>query len=81
MYPLREDFEPAIIEFIERLKHHTEINVRVNPTATHVFGEYTKVMQILQREIKLSFEKYNRVVFAFKVLNGDLEHSLDGMGL
>ncbi|GAB5538248.1 MAG: hypothetical protein Salg2KO_03510 [Salibacteraceae bacterium] len=81
MYPLREDYEPAIIEFINKIKSVDGVTVKVNPTATHFFGDYDLVMETLQKTIKYSFEKYDKVVFAMKVLHGDLEKSLEGKAL
>lgn len=81
MYPLREDYEPAIIDFINDLKSNNELRIRVNPTATHVFGEFTMVTAAVNASIQRVFEKYGKVVFAMKVLNGDLEDSLEGKNL
>ena len=81
MYPLREDYEPSIIEFINHIKTAEDITVKVNPSATHLFGDYDSVMNSLQETIKFSFQKYGKVVFAMKVLHGNLEYSLEGKNL
>ena len=81
MYPLREDYEPSIIEFINHIKTAEDITVKVNPSATHLFGDYDRVMNSLQETIKFSFQKYGKVVFAMKVLHGNLEYSLVGKNL
>tara|TARA_B100000809_G_C15126050_1_gene526257 strand:- start:1123 stop:1371 length:249 start_codon:yes stop_codon:yes gene_type:complete len=71
-YPLNADYEPPILDFITRLNSHQNITVKTNATSTHVVGDYDEVMIILQKEIKLSFEKYGKAIFVMKVLNGDL---------
>lgn len=71
-YPLNVDYEPPILDFITRLNAHQNITVKTNATSTHVVGDYDDVMVILQKEIKLSFEKYGKAIFVMKVLNGDL---------
>lgn len=81
MYPLHENYEPAIIEFINNIKQVDGLLVKVNPTATHIFGEFDLVFESLKTVIKQSFEKYGKVVFAIKVLNGNLENSLEGKNL
>lgn len=81
MYPLRDEYEPAIIEFINDLKAIDGLSIKVNPTATHIFGEYVIVFDSLKDCVRRSFEKYGKVVFAMKVLNGDLEKSLEGKDL
>jgi uncharacterized protein YqgV (UPF0045/DUF77 family) len=81
MYPLRENYEPAIFEFIQKVKQVEGLIVKANPTATHIFGEYNLVFSTLNSEIKRSFETYGKAVFAMKVLSGDLENSLDGKNL
>ncbi len=71
-YPLNADYEPPILDFIERLNTHPNITVKTNATSTHVVGNYDEVMMVLQKEIKASFEKYGKAIFVMKVLNGDL---------
>ena len=71
-YPLNADYEPPILDFIGRLNAHENITVKTNATSTHVVGDYDEVMNILQKEIKASFEKYGKAIFVMKVLNGDL---------
>lgn len=81
MYPLREDYETAILSFIHNVKAEKGVEVIVNPTATHLFGEYDLVMKTLQIHVKRSFQNYGKAVFAFKVLNGNLRDSLKGKNL
>lgn len=71
-YPLNENYEPPILDFINRLNQHGNILVKTNATSTHVVGDYDEVMPILQGEIKLSFEKYGKAIFIMKVLHGEL---------
>ena len=72
-YPLNADYEPPIIDFIERLNANKNVLVKTNATATQVVGEFEEVMSLLQAEIKSSFEKYGKAIFVMKVLNGDLD--------
>lgn len=72
-YPLDANYEPPILDFIERLKSVPSIKVKTNFTSTHVIGDYDEVMQLLNREMKLSFEKYGKVIFVMKVLHGELD--------
>jgi len=71
-YPLNENYEPPILDFINRLNQHQNITVKTNATSTHVVGDYDVVMPILQQEIKTSFEKYGKVIFVIKVLHAEL---------
>jgi len=71
-YPLNADYEPPILDFINRLNTIQKITVKTNATSTHITGDYDEVMSILQKEIKVSFEKYGKAIFVMKVLNGDL---------
>ena len=71
-YPLSEDYEPKILDFIERLNAYNDITVKTNVTSTHVTGLYDEVMTIVQKEMKYSFEKYGKAIFVVKILMGDL---------
>lgn len=71
-YPLNSDYEPIIIDFIERCQA-SGIKVKVNATSTHLQGDYDLVMETIQKEIKTSFEKYGKMIFVVKVLLGELD--------
>jgi uncharacterized protein YqgV (UPF0045/DUF77 family) len=71
-YPLNADYEPPILDFINRLKEVEGLKIQVNATSTHIGGEYNLVMETLQQEIRTSFERYGKMIFVIKVLNGDL---------
>ena len=72
-YPLNEYYEEPILDFINRIKKQTNIKVKVNATATHIAGDYDEIMELLQKEIKHSFETYGKAIFVIKILNGALE--------
>ncbi|MDT8413180.1 MAG: YkoF family thiamine/hydroxymethylpyrimidine-binding protein [Vicingaceae bacterium] len=72
-YPLNADYIPPIQDFIDRINTHANITVKVNATSTHIVGEIDEVMPIIQQEIKTSFEKYGKMIFVMKVLNGALD--------
>lgn len=71
-YPLNADYEPPILDFINRLKAIEGLKIQVNATSTHIGGDYNLVMETLQQEIRTSFERYGKMIFVMKVLNGDL---------
>ena len=72
-YPLNENYEAPILDFIERLNAYKGIEVKTNATATHLVGDYDRVMKIVQDEIKHSFEKYGKSIFVMKILLGALD--------
>lgn len=74
MYPLHEEYEPPIIDFIEQMKKHQGIEVRVKNLSTELFGEYDLVTAALHDEIKKSFQKFGKASFVMKVLQGDLRN-------
>jgi uncharacterized protein YqgV (UPF0045/DUF77 family) len=55
-YPLREEYIPPILGFIDRLKSYSELQIRSNGISTHIFGNYKQVMNALTIEIEKSFE-------------------------
>jgi uncharacterized protein YqgV (UPF0045/DUF77 family) len=72
-YPLTEAYEAQIIDFIERMKQHNDIVVKVNTTSTHLVGDLDVVMSALNQEINTSFEKFGKMIFVVKILKGALE--------
>lgn len=74
MYPLHDDYEPPILDFIEKMRQHEGIEVRMKNLSTELYGEYDLVWSALQQEIKHSFNKYGKASFVMKVLQGDLRN-------
>jgi len=71
-YPLKEEFKPAILDFIKRINTYTELTAQTNGMSTQVFGEYKYVMNALTCEIEKSFALPHSV-FVMKVINADLK--------
>ena len=68
LYPLADDFIPPIADFIERLNAHAGLKVVTNSMSTQVFGEYTRVFEVLAVECRRTFEEAGKSVFAIKLL-------------
>ena len=71
LYPLADDFIPAIDDFIARLNARPELTVHTNPVSTRVGGDYDAVWDALKAEIRTSFEREGKAVFVLKVLHAD----------
>ena len=72
MYPLTTDYKSAISNFIKRLRKHPFITIETNGISTQVFGDYKRVMNAINTEIKNTFTKEGKVVFNMKVIKGNL---------
>jgi uncharacterized protein YqgV (UPF0045/DUF77 family) len=68
--PLQDNYELAVIRFIKSLRA-SGLKVLENPLSTQVYGEYNKVMQLLQQEIRSSLENMEQGVFTIKVVKTD----------
>ena len=68
--PLQDDFEPAIIHFIKRLRA-SKLKVLENPLSTQVYGEYDDVMEVLNEEIKEAFELIDKGLLYMKIVKSD----------
>ncbi len=68
MYPLAEEYLPAIQAFIDRVRSNDKLQVLTNTMSTQVFGELDEVFRTLQQEIRASFEEGPRAVFVTKFL-------------
>ncbi len=77
LYPLKEDYIPAIAEFIDRISQHPQISVTRNDLSTQLFGDYDKIMDILKKEIRYSWETWGKGVFVIKFLMDDLRGLAD----
>ena len=70
MYPFREEFRPAIKEFIARLNSYEELKIATGDTSTVIIGEYQLVMQTLTELMQWSHDEHGRAVFVAKFLPG-----------
>jgi uncharacterized protein YqgV (UPF0045/DUF77 family) len=72
LYPLAEEYIPAIKEFIERVQRYPEVAVVRNDLSTQLYGNYELIMDLLKVEVRLSWEKYGKSIFVIKLLGDDL---------
>ncbi len=68
--PIQDDYEPIIIDFIKAMRN-SGLTVLENPLSTQVYGEYDKVMQILQEEVQVAFEAMDRGLLHMKIVKSD----------
>lgn len=68
--PLQDDYEPAIINFIRKLRS-SGLTVIENPLSTQVYGDYDRVMELLNEEIKTAFEEIDRGLIYMKIVKSD----------
>ncbi len=68
--PLQDDFEVHIISFIKKLRI-SGLTILENPLSTQVFGEYNKVMDVLQTEIEIAFELMDKGLLHMKLVKYD----------
>ena len=68
--PLQDNYEPAIIDFIKKLRA-SGLTILENPLSTQVYGDYDKVMGILNREMKTALESVERGLLFIKIVKSD----------
>lgn len=68
--PLQDDYEPAIIDLIKNLRA-SGLRVSENALSTQVFGDYDKVMEVLQEEMKTALEAVERGLIYIKIVKSD----------
>ena len=77
LYPLSDDYIPAIKEFIERVSAYEGVAVKRNDLATQLFGDYDTIMDLLKIEIRRSWETHGEGIFVIKFLLNDLRGLAD----
>lgn len=69
LYPLDQEYIPYIRDFIERLNTNENLFVETTHTSTLVSGEYDYLMQVIQIEMKKTYEQVGQAIFVCKFLN------------
>lgn len=77
LYPLKDDFIPAVADFIERIANYPGVNVVRNDLATQLYGDYEQIMDLLKTEIRHSWQTHGKGVFVIKFLMDDLRGLAD----
>jgi len=70
LYPLQEEYEPAIQDFIRALRE-SGLRMMETPLSTLVFGSYDEVMRVVTREMKETLGHLPDGVFQLKVVSGN----------
>ncbi len=66
LYHLTENFIPYIDDVIGRLKNQEGITLSNNELSTQIYGEYDRVMNSINQEMKLTFQSNIKLVFVAK---------------
>lgn len=77
LYPLADDYIPAIKEFIDRVGNYESVAIKRNDLSTQLFGDYDEIMDILKVEIKRSWQTHGKGIFVIKFLLDDLRGLAD----
>jgi len=70
MYPLRDDFEEPVRDFIRVLRKSPFV-VEENGLSTQVFGDYLEIMAYLNKHIHQALLNEKNCVFALKIVTDD----------
>ena len=69
LYPLVADYEPPIIDFIQRLNQYSGFDIHTNQLSTQLSGDYDQIMSALTQCMKESLASDTTMSFVLKVLN------------
>ena len=71
MYPLQDEYRPKIKDFLDVINTCEEVEIRSSNMSTRIFGDYQVVTELLNSAMRQSMEKYGKIVFVCKYLQGD----------
>ena len=72
LYPLQDDYLPAIKDFIAAAAEHSGLDIVTNAMSTQICGDYDQVFALLRQELRRSYETYGRQVLVCKLIPGEL---------
>jgi uncharacterized protein YqgV (UPF0045/DUF77 family) len=72
LYPLRDDYIPAIKDFIAAASAHGGVDIVSNAMSTQICGDYDQVFALLKQELRRSYDNYGRQVLVCKLFPGEL---------
>ena len=68
MYPLQDQYCPAILAFIADLEKHPDIHIERNVLSTQIFGNYRTLMNALTEDIERVLLANPKTIFVIKLL-------------
>jgi len=71
LYPLDKNYSQAIREFISRVSQYQQVEIRYQPMSTQITGEFDLCMELLNKELKQSFNQDKTIAAVFKIINLD----------
>ena len=72
LYPLRDDYIPAVQSFIHVIQDMPSLKIRVNQMSTQLTGELGDVCRAVETGLQRSFENGGSQALVVKFLNVDL---------
>ncbi len=72
MYPLADEYVPAIDAFIAELQSNAGLQVQTNTMSTQIFGEIETIFAALRAGLENAWSVERKSVFVLKLLNSDL---------
>ena len=70
LMPLNNNYKEVIKNFIISLRNN-EFKIFENPLSTQIYGDYDKIMNLLNSKIKSVFSENNGIMINLKIVNGD----------
>ena len=72
MYPLQDSYKEKIKDFlIDINKNSVDVEIRSSNMSTRLFGDFEKLTQLLNQAMHRSMQRYGKIVFVCKYLEGD----------
>ena len=70
LMPLNDNYKEVIKSFIISIRNNG-LKILENPLRTQIYGDYDKIMNLLNNRIKEIFYKNNSIMINLKIVNGD----------
>ena len=70
LMPLNNNYKEVIKNFIISLRNN-EFKMFENPLSAQIYGDYDKIMNLLNSKIKSVFFENNGIMINLKIVNGD----------
>ncbi len=73
LYPLSENYEQVILDFIANIRQNTQLEVITNGMSTQIFGEIEQVMTSIKEEMTKIYAQ-QQAILVMKMGRGELKY-------
>ncbi len=73
LYPLSDNYLNVVKDLVRALRRYDDLTLVTNAMSTQLSGDYDRVFEVVNRELRASYERSGKQVLVCKFIVGELD--------